>query len=411
MRNKDWQISNANIVLPGGTKKGGVFLTGGRIRQILDLGKEKPDILNLNLHGLYLFPGLINGHDSLLGTYYPFKSKSAPYSTWLGWDNELKSSPLFRERMLLDAEELYLLGAYKNILGGATFVVDHIPHFVRNGAATELPIHLLPDFGISHSICSYSLGWGEGILAEYNYAREKNLPYITHIAEGFDRESRESLNELYERGCLGENTVLVHGISLSLTDLDRIAKARASIVWCPSSNLQLYNATLPIREAIERGINICLGTDSAMTGSSNLIEEMRSAAAHYEKQYEEILLPKKLYEMVSSAPVKAFKLHDRGEISEGAAGDMLVIKKGAGSDPHAALLETHPEGIYLLVRDGIPIFGDADVEPIFREIEVPFETITVNGNKKIIYKGIKELLDSIATSIGYHEQFAFLPIH
>lgn len=260
----DWQITNATVILPGDLRKtAGVVLADGRVRRRLGPAEADPDLLNLNLHGLFLFPGLINGHDSLLASYHPLDVKT-PYTNWLAYDNELKSSAIFRERMLVDIRELYWLGAYRNLMSGATTVVDHIPHFVRRPFQNEMPVYLLEDFGISHSICSYSLEWGEGVRAEYERAAELDLPYIIHIAEGFDPESKKSLRRLEESGGLGEHTVLVHGLSLSGADLDRIAAAGASLVWCPTSTRRLYDARPPIREALERGINLVLGTDLSL---------------------------------------------------------------------------------------------------------------------------------------------------
>ena len=133
---------------------------------------------------------------------------------------------------------------------------------------------LLKDFGISHSLSSYSLEWGRGVRQEYEYAVSNDLPYIIQIAEGFDEESHSSLVKLDEMGALGEHTVLVHGLSLSLHDLDRIAKVGAHLVWCPVSNYHLYQNTAPIKESLERDISICLGSNGAMYGSTNLLHDI-----------------------------------------------------------------------------------------------------------------------------------------
>ena len=411
MNKKNWQINNAKIILPEKSLPGGCQISKGEISKLLGPNETLPDQLSLNLNGLALYPGLINAHDTLMATYHPFRGENTPYHNWLAWDNELKSSDLFKERMLLEIEQLYLLGAYKNILGGSTTVVDHIPHFVRKKIGESLPVTLLPDFGISHSVCSYALNWGEGIRKEYDRAEKSGLPYITHIAEGNDRESVESLTILEEKSGLGENSVLVHGLSLSDTDLEKIADAGASLVWCPSVNMHLYHKTMPIQSAFKHGINVTLGTDSAMSGSTNLLNEMRFAADYYQKEYGESLSDRKLFEMVTVNSARAFKMEGRGMIAEKCAADLLILANKDAGDPYRALLEARPEDIYLLVRDGNPLFGAEELEPIFQEMEIATDKIIVNGTRKIICGGIRNLLDSIVAVTGIRREFPFLPVN
>ncbi|MEQ9365415.1 MAG: hydrolase, partial [Leptospirales bacterium] len=168
MNPQDWQITNATLATGDAIENtAGLHIVDGKIQAILGGGEEIPELLNLNLHGLSVFPGWINSHDSLLATYEAFRGEGAPYLNWLAFDNQLKASPLFKERMLVGVEDLYRLGAVRNLVAGVTTVADHIPHFVRRPFQdASLPVRLLPDFGISHSICSYSLEWGDGPRAE-----------------------------------------------------------------------------------------------------------------------------------------------------------------------------------------------------------------------------------------------------
>ncbi len=411
MNSRDWQITNGNLVLPDGVRAtGGCVISDGRIRRLLDADQDEDGLLNLNLHGLAVYPGLVNAHDSLIATYHAFTSDNRPYQNWLAWDNDLKSSPLFRERMLLDIGQLYELGAYRNLISGVTSVADHIPHFVRRGAPENLPVHLLEDFGISHSICSYSLGWGEGPAEEYRRAEQNDLPYITHIAEGFDRESRASLRNLEKEGGLGKHSLLVHGLSLDEGDLDRIAAAGAAIAWCPTANLALYDKTGPMDAADERGINLCLGTDSAMTGSVNLMEEMRAAHKFFEER-EKTLAPQKLFEMVTANAAWALRLTGRGVIAEKGWADLLVLRGKYPDDPFQSLLEADPAQVYLVVKEGMPVYGDAALEPVFTELGVVFDRIRVGDSEKIIVKGIRKLLDGVKAASGTEKEFDFLPVH
>ena len=411
MNRKDWQITNANLVIPGqNDSPGGCLISRGKIDRILGPGEEEAELLNLNLHGLSIYPGLINAHDSLLASYHAFPGENRPYFNWLAWDNDLKSSPLFRERMLLEVEDLYRLGAYRNLLSGVTTVVDHIPHFVRESAPEELPVGLLTRFGISHSIGSYSLDWGDGVALEYTRALKEGLPYITHIAEGFDRESKESLQNLIKEGGLGANTVLVHGLSLSEQDLRKIADAGASLVWCPASNLLLYEQTTPVQKARELGISISLGSDSAMSGSSGLLADLAAAAGYRNEMGIQGLDDLEIVKMATENPARDLKLEGRGKLAEDYAADLLVLKGKDPRNPLRSLIQADPEDIYLVVRQGVPLYGDAGLEIIFTEMGVLFDRIKIGKTDKLIIKGIKKLLDSITATVGTYREFEFLPL-
>lgn len=408
MNPQDWQITNATLADAGAIQStAGLHIVDGRIQAILSGGEDIPDLLNLNLHGMCVFPGLTNSHDSLLATYESFVGDDAPYLNWLAYDNQLKSSHLFKERMLVNVEDLYRLGAIRNLVSGVTTVVDHIPHFVRQPfQESSLPVKLLPDFGISHSICSYSLDWGDGPRAEYEKAAAANLPYITHIAEGFDPESKTSLRRLEKEGALGEHSVLVHGLSLSLEDLDLIAKRQASVVWCPVSNQTIYEATLPVAEALKREINVCLGSDAAMSGSPNLLADLHLAGdvlAEAGYGLETALA------MATENAARALRLKQTGKLSAGMTADFVVLKGKYPRDPYRSLVEAELSEIYLVVRDGEPLYGEELFEQIFSEMGLLFDRISIGGSRKIVTAGTKKLVESIRGTVGRSDDFYFLP--
>lgn len=408
MSHQDWTITNATLVLPDKIQKtSSCVLSKGKIQDIVSAGEEDSDLLRLNIHGLQVFPGLINGHDSLLASYLTVPAANRPYVNWLSWDNEVKSSLFFKDRMLLETEQLYLLGSFKNLVSGATTVIDHIPEQVRKPFVDKMPVHLLADYGIAHSLCTYSLNWGESIQKEHKKAVSKNLPFILHIAEGFDTESRQSLGKLDELGLLDEHTVLVHGLSLDSVDLDRIAAAGAHIVWCPKSNLHIYNKTAPIKEMLKRGINVSLGTDAAMYGSSSLLAELKSAAEILGPSGE---TPSLLTNMVTRNPSRAFRLKERGVLERNAAADLFVLRGKYPADPGRSLLEADWKDVFLVVREGVPVYGDESLESLFTEMGVVFDRIAVKENRKIIQSGFKKLMESITASAGRSINFEFLPV-
>ncbi len=404
---KKWQITNARVVTGARTEPAGVVISGGTIEKLLGPAESGADVITLNLHGLHLYPGLINSHDSLMATFPAFAGEGRPYMNWLEHDNEMKSSALFRERMLLDVEQLYLLGAYKNVFAGVTTVVDHIPQFVREPFQDNLPVHLLKDYGIAHSPGSFSLNWGEGITREYQRAAAANRPFILHAGEGFDPESRQAVTLLEKEDGLGEHTVIVHGVSFGDSDLDRVAQAGATIVWCPSANLFLYGKTLRVREAMSRGIPILLGTDSAMCGSTTLLAEMQTARAHYQKTYGEEISGDALFQMVTTVPARVLGL-PCGEIAAGRNADLLILKS-RHAHPLEGLAAAGPADVFLVVRGGRPVYGDESLEAVFTSLGVTFDRVTVQGTRKLVTSGYRALLDGIGRALGAPKRFDFLP--
>lgn len=409
MKSKAWQITNATLVGKDRIQKSeGFTLKDGNLERP-QTQAGAPELFNLNLHGLPVFPALINGYDALAFTYHALPETTRPHLNWLEWDNRLKASVLLQEKLLLDSERLYQLGAYRNLLSGVGTVVDFAPHAVRRPHLDRLPVQLLPDYGLSHSICSYAPDWGDP-QQEYEKARSQNLPYITGIAAGFDTESRQSLQTLADVGALGANTVMLHGLALSETDLDQIAAAGAHLVWSPGSDLRLYQKTLPIKAALERGINVCLGTDHAMTGSNNLFEAIKVAARYYYEEYQEKLPETLLLKMVTCNAAQAFQLSDRGELRAGKRADLLVLKGRYPKNPLQALLAAQLADVHLVVCNGRPVYGDLALESLFITMGVICDRIQVAGIPKLVTRGMKNMLDIVQKITGVTKGFAFLPV-
>lgn len=63
-------------------------------------------------------------------------------------------------------------------------------------------------------------------------------------------------------GVLDASTLLVHTVHLTDTDWEIVAKSGAAVCFCPRSNRNIGVGTAHISSAVQRGIPICLGTDS-----------------------------------------------------------------------------------------------------------------------------------------------------
>ena len=229
---------------------------------------------------------------------------------------------------------------------------------------------------------------GKWYQARISICCRKKAPYVIHIAEGFDEESKLSLQKLDEEGALGEYTVLIHGLSLSEYDLDRIAKAKSHLVWCPVSNHWIYGSSSPIAKALDRGINVCLGSDAAMYGSTNLLEDMRSSSKNYLEASGKDLSAKTLLEMVTSNPAEAFQLKNHGSLAVNSTADFFVLKGKYPQDPFRSFAEAEIPEIFLVVRDGYPLYGDASLEAIFSVQDIELDHFSIDGISKVVKRQI-----------------------
>jgi len=353
-------------------------------------------------------PGLINAHDHLLGTYHP-KIGHGPYINWLPWDNDLKSSPVYAERCQIENRDLYLLGAFRNLISGVTLVSDLMPHFVGDQFYDLLPMKAIKKFALAHSVTSFALAWGDGISVEYQKAVAEDIPFVTHIAEGFDEETKQDIKVIDKLGALGSHSVFVHCLAFSDADLDLVKKRGASCVWCGDSNMFMYNKTMDVKKFMEKGINLSIGTDSSATGGENILYEMKFDQMVYERMYGEKLSDEDIVKMVTVNPAKALRQKKMGRVEEGFIADLCVFRD-RGKSPANSLVHAHLRDVLLVVIDGMPVYGDAAYEEVFRALGVEYRNIVMDGADRIIIGDPVGLLRRISRAVGFKKEFPFLPI-
>lgn len=360
----------------------------------------------------YLYPALINVHDHLRGNYLP---KIGPpegtyYLNWSYWDVDLKASPVYSERENITPLDIYYLGAYKNIFSGVATVQDHFPHEMNEEFLPHMPLRVLSQYALAHECSSFDLGWGKGVKPEHDRAVSENIPFITHLEEGFDNESQNGVEILEKADSLDEYAVLIHCIGFSADDIKKAERAGAHIVWCPASNMFMFNVTCKIKEMLDRTVNISIGTDSTASGSYNLFEEMRYARDVYYRMYGENLDSKTITNMVTINPARALRIDEwTGSLEPGKKADILLLNPSR-DDPFDALLEAGSEDIELLCLEGNPLYGSAEYEELFTRSGKPFTEITVNGRKKLAVGDPTGLMERVRNAVGFKKTLDFIPI-
>lgn len=162
-------------------------------------------------------------------------------------------------------------GEVLGAIGTAAQSWSHARHDIRLGCAPTIPLHGTDEF----------LKGCRTLSAEYG------LPMQTHVAEaryqaagGEIRYGGATLLEHMDKlGLVGRWFSVAHGVWLTQSDLELLAKRGAGMSHNPGANMRLASGIAPVRAAIRAGVNVGIGTDgSSSSDNQNMFEAMRLAA-------------------------------------------------------------------------------------------------------------------------------------
>ena len=299
-----------------------------------------------------LLPGLINAHDHLEFNSFPFLGRRAAYKDMYEWAAEIKermNSLEIRACTSIPIEDRLRIGAFKNLISGVTTVAHHNPYhpcFDRG-----FPIRVVQDYRWSHS-----LGLDNQALDTFRET-PGNVPWIIHAAEGVSARAESEIDELDGNGMLAPNTVLVHALGAQPSQHRLLAQRKASVVSCPVSNLYLYGRTLDYGR-LPTTLKLALGSDSAATSSSGLLEDFQLLRTLVDWKEE------KLWATITTVPTEILRIHGRNQA------DLVVLKDGAPA---------------LVVLDGRALYGNEEFRDFF---DGGTRRITVREVPKLLSKRI-----------------------
>jgi cytosine/adenosine deaminase-related metal-dependent hydrolase len=77
-------------------------------------------------------------------------------------------------------------------------------------------------------------------------------------------------------GALQPSALLIHCNYLDQESMISILRSRSSVAYCPRSHAYFGHERHPVRELLDMGVNVALGTDSLASNSSlSILDEMR----------------------------------------------------------------------------------------------------------------------------------------
>jgi 5-methylthioadenosine/S-adenosylhomocysteine deaminase len=295
----------------------------------------------LDMHGMLVMPGLINGHNHFWGSLFKNTGDGLLLEEWI-------DEVTFPLKGALRTEDLRIaayLGALEQLRTGTTtslnhlnnendeetiratiepvlevgvrqlvakelrdapdpvFSTQHPPHHYPRSRAEEIALaeSLVKQWdgagGIIHMGLAIETGamWllhnstsNEIILDGVELAQRHNLRITNHCSAGSSWLSIKELRDmtgggdidyLVRLGALTSNWVMIHCLWLTDREIDHMARENVSVVTNPVSNAYSADGITPLAKMFQAGLTVGLGTDGTYVNCSpDMVEQMKFAA-------------------------------------------------------------------------------------------------------------------------------------
>jgi 5-methylthioadenosine/S-adenosylhomocysteine deaminase len=307
----------------------------------LDRDAFPADVEHIDLGGMVVIPGLINGHNHHWASLFKNTGEGLLLEPWL----DQITLPLMAQLGIEDLRVAAYLGALEQIRTGTTCSLNHVvntndettmeaiiqpalevgirqlvtkelrhtptpafsaqyparPHvrdFEEELALTE---HLIDKWdgagGIIHMGLALETGanWmlhnatsDKMILAGVQLAKQRNLKITNHCSAGTPWLSIKEFQQatgggdvdyLFKLGALVDNWVLVHSLHLKRSEIEHVACVGSSIISNPASNAYSCDGIAPLKTMFDLGVNVGLGSDGAYVNCSvDMVQQMKFCA-------------------------------------------------------------------------------------------------------------------------------------
>jgi cytosine/adenosine deaminase-related metal-dependent hydrolase len=378
-------VSLVNAQVAAGDRLVDSIRFSSRVLSIGDRPKHGDTVLDLQ--GGFVLPGLVNAHDHLELNHYGRIKARARYDNASEWiadmAQRLSGDAAIRAARAHPLIERLFIGSLKNLLSGVTTVAHHNPFYPELRRTT--PIRVVRRYGWAHSFLletqpAGARGEPGGEVASRWRATPAGAPFLVHLAEGVDEQACGELPRLEALGCLKPNTVIIHGVAIDENGWRRVARAGGGLVWCPASNAFLFGRTALVCALVagheDARVTVAIGTDSRLTGSFDLLDELRAAR-------EALPLPAEtLMRMVTADAAALLRQPQAGRLTVGVPADLIVLPRLA-EQPAATLLEARRRDIRLVTVAGRTLIGDPELAEIFQARKVTPRPLHVDGAPKI----------------------------
>jgi len=382
------------LVTPDEVVDGEILIVGDEIRCVAPSCQGDPAVATASIvqtNGI-IFPGLIDARNHVQYDIFD-ETDWAPegsdhFTNHYQWADTKRFRALDAAKQYLNGEakgahvniscSLVKFGELKGLIAGTTSIVGQaVPEDQKCYASLARTIDEKPNGLPADKIQTADVfpKTADADRVCTNQSSGKTDAYLVQIGDGTDDIARKEFQRLSDatsaHGCLlSPKTTIVNGAALQDHELTEMVAHGMNLVWLPHSNVSLYghgvdlSKTADIPAAIEKGITVAIGTDWSITGSQNLLDELRFADQIDNTQWGDVLSPRTLVQMATKNAAKVIGLGTTlGELSYGHKADLVVIGGDRGR-PYDAILAASPKDVRMVVVGGRILYGDMALKPL-----------------------------------------------
>ena len=360
-------------------KNSGIAIQGDRIFDIgasAAIKKRYPQAKKIiDGSGKIVFPGLINCHSHSYQSLLKGLGDDLVLSDWLSQMALPAAAALTHERAFYGA----LLCCLENIRSGVTTVVDMAPQqnlSVLEGILEGLSLSGIRGFfakGVVHEgrgqdglpeiarevrqlldkyqgkfngridfmLAPFQV-WGntpQSMALTQKLMEEYGLGVTIHVAETqYDEDATiekfalPEVRVLEKYKLLNDKLLLVHGVNLKAPDMKLLKEHEVKVCHTPVCNMYLASGVAPVKEMLEAGLTVSLGTEGAGCNNSNDMLETLKAAALLQKvscRDPLALTAAKVLEMATIDGAEALGMAGEiGSLEKGKKADLFIFNPG-----------------------------------------------------------------------------------
>jgi cytosine/adenosine deaminase-related metal-dependent hydrolase len=368
-------LFSGDILLPGNVLRGGqMYIDDTGVIQCVacDCSAMAGGASTVTCAQGAISPSLINAHDHLLFSQEPPATDTGErYEQRNDWREGLRGHTKIRSNgNATTAQKQW--GELRMLMGGATATVGAAS---SAGLVRNLDYHDYEE-GLARVAVTYDtfpLGDNSGLQISSGcaypfYDTTMSIAQLKafepHIAEGVDDVahnefvcSSSTMNGAQD--LTQPQSAFIHAVALSSADVQTLAGDSTSLIWSPRSNVRLYGDTARVTVMSRLGVRIALGADWTITGSMNLLRELRCADSLNQTALDNYFSDEALWRMVTANAAGVTGFGDiLGTLSVGQVADVAIFDERNHADYRAVVAADAPD-VLLVMRSGKPLYGDA----------------------------------------------------
>lgn len=414
-----------NIILPNDiANRYSVKIENKRITEIAkNIADDRAEVIDGG--GNMLMPGFYNAHGHSAMTALRGYADDLPLQRWLfekifPAEDKLTAEVVYNANMLAIAE--MLAGGTVSFSDMYFFMDETARAVIESGIKANLCRGYTSDdstdmqtdfrFAESRELAKQFNGFDDGrivvdmcIHAEYTnaekpirtiaeYAKEQGLGIQLHASETesehkacIERHGVTPIAWFEKLGVLDVPVSAAHCVWVTPDDMKIMKAHSTSAVHNPVSNLKLGSGVMPIKQLLDAGVNVCLGTDGAASNNRlDMFREMQTAAILHKGvgHNPEFLSAKQTLEIATRNGAIAQRRSDCGRLGVGNRADLVLINCNSVNnipmyDGYSMLAySAQPSDVLMTMIDGKVLYQNGEYKTIDIE-KIKAEALKLKG--------------------------------